>query len=230
MINLHNLNNVYKNVELDTVNLYLAIELRSNFKGLGGVKSMEISRVSSRVEFKDPQKGILSLHSHAEVILIDKSSAAIPQVYELKADFISSHCNPYIIRQEFEVLKRDAFILVGNLVEIDTLHKSVRLTNNNLMTYKYLIVFSGNEHPLELSTVLPALRDALLLEAFNIKDIILKETSSMYPSHTDHSFSASSPDKANFDKVVQPRILNQQSDTYTPDIASSAKSLCQVKL
>lgn len=191
---------------------------------------MEISRISSRVEFKDPQKGFRNLHSHADVVLIDKSSGAIPQVYQLKSDFISSSCNPYMIRQEFEVLKRDAFIMIGNLVEIDSTYKSIHLTDNNVVTYKHLIVFSGQDSSTELSTVLHALRDALLMEASNIKNIILKETSSLHPLPTDHSFSVSAPDATNLDKVVQPMMSMQNPDAYAPAISSSAKSLCQVKL
>jgi hypothetical protein len=191
---------------------------------------MEIPKVLiSRTEFKDLRQGLCTEHFYAEVVLIDRSNDAIPQVYQLKAGYISS-LDPYTLRHDFHTYKKDAFLIIGELLKIDADQRNIYLTNDNLVTYKYLINFSGNEHPLELSTALNTLKDALLLESLNIKARISTESQSTTNNEvTTHTFSECSDESKTIDKIVQPR-MGKNSDSFSNDITTTAKSRCQIQL
>jgi|688.fasta_scaffold07306_6 hypothetical protein len=180
----------------------------------------------SKPEFKELSKGLTSQHFHAEVILIDRSSPALPQVYQLKADHL-----PYLMDQNILTLTRDAFINIGDLLELDTYKKTVRLTEQNLVTYKYLIDFTGGDLPLELSAALHTLKEALLLENCQIKNKLPKKKTDSSQPISRSSMTEKPNDSKNIEKMVQMKIAAKAKETSTKgDLSSSTKSLCQVRL
>ncbi len=198
---------------------------------------MDFSQVFiPRAEFRDFRKGLASQHCHSEVVIIDRSpTGAAHQVYQLKAEYMNFCDNLSYLRQEFQRLDHDAFIVMGELQEVAMAKKVIVLTNGNVITYKYLILFNGNEQPIELETALHALKDALLIDAINIKDK-LKVALSPYtpfgismPNETPSHTYSSNQDSNSIDKVAQP-LMQQQGDSLSIDIGANARSLCQVQI
>ena len=179
-----------------------------------------------RSEFKDYRKGLSTQHSYADVVIIDRSpTGAKNQVYQLKSD-IFNYDNLSQIRFEFQRLNRDAFIAMGDLLEMKTSDKTILLTNGDTVTYKYLILFNGNEQPIELETSLHALKDALLIEAINVKEKLNKAPVSPYIAPYFAAKSDSQPNSV--EKVAQPCM--QQQGENNIDLGANARSLCQVQI
>jgi NADH dehydrogenase FAD-containing subunit len=147
---------------------------------------MEFSRVQvSRPSFQDFKKGLDSQHLFAEVVLLDKSTdGAYPQLYQLSKDHLTPFENLEILRQNFISLPHPAFILVGEIIKIDMAKKTIVLTNDNVVTYKFLILVVEHGQRTEISTVLHALKDALILESLDLKSKISQSNSSKTRVHT----------------------------------------------
>lgn len=190
---------------------------------------MEITRVSiSRAEFQDFRKTPSNQHLYAEVILIDRSNEAVPQVYQLSLECISN-LDPYTLRNEFHNYKQEMFTYVGDLVKVVEETRHVFLANDNVLTYKYLINFSADEHPLELSAALNTLKNALLLDSLRIQEKILNEKNPKSEKNSTHSFSEGAKESKEIDKIAKPR-MGTDNHPFSNDIASTAKKRCQVKL
>ena len=188
---------------------------------------MELSQAFvPRAEFKDYRKMPTNQHFHADVVIIDRSTTgAAHQVYQLKAEYLNFYEDLLLLRQEFTRLNRDAFIVLGDLLKIEMSKKVIALTNNNIISYKYLLLFNGIEQPIELETALHTLKDALLIEATKIKDRLNLEPALHATAHT-----YSIPLKAtNIGKVAQP-CMNQSADAMMIDLGATARSLCQVQI
>lgn len=190
---------------------------------------MEIPKVLvDRTEFKDLRGGLSSQHLHAEVILIDRSNSATPQVYQLSPECIST-LDPYSLRTDFHSYKNDAFFYIGDLLSLDIPKRHIYLTNHNFITYKYLINFSADEHPLELSAALTTLKNALLLDALKIQERILNDQKQIQKQAVSHSFSEGSNESKEIEKIAKPQMEKSKSP-YSNDIAATAKTRCQIKL
>lgn len=132
---------------------------------------MDISKMHiNRPDFKDLKPGINTHHHYAEVVLIEKSpQGSKPVLYQLKKDQISSFHNLDILRHEFIQLPHPAFLLLGEILDVNMNKKTIVMTNNNLVTYKYMLLVANIEHDEETHVALHTLKDALLMDAMDIR-------------------------------------------------------------
>lgn len=186
--------------------------------------------VIARPEFKDLQKGPVRLHFFSEVLLVDKSSGNTrPLVFQLKDGLHPSLENIERL-QNFSGRFEDAFIFAGELMEIETEKKIVRLTNDLVYSYGRLITATTHMSSLEISTLLHALKNALLLETLRIHQ---KMSGEDLLKENPHSFSIQKPPELpnnDIEKIVQPCMDSNAQSHECPDISSSSKTLCQVQL
>lgn len=187
---------------------------------------MELGKVSiSRSEFKDHYKGSRQQHLFCEVLLLDKSSANTrPRVFQLHDSMRPSLENLYTL-QNFSGRFEDAFILAGELLELDMEKKIVRLNNDLAYSYGRLITATTHMDSLEISTLLITLKNALLLEALRLEQKMGKVENNK--STHSYTLQASSDE---LEKIVHPCIDSNRQNHGCPDIASSSKTLCQVQL
>lgn len=151
---------------------------------------MDFTRVEiSRSEFKDLKSKLLTQHLYVEVVMVDQDSeGGNPMLYQLNKDKLSPYESMDFLRQEFIDLPHPAFSLLGNIVDINMNQKSIRLNCGNGVTYKYMILVAGVDQKDETGTVLLTLKEALMMDALNVKEKILK------PRHL-ISFSGKHPSK-----------------------------------
>ena len=101
----------------------------------------------------------------ATIILIEKAHpSCLPLVYRCQHDNL-----PYLERDHF-LVEKEAFQLIGEMVELDKQKKSLLLRTGNSVFYKYLVTVSspaflmGTEQQQEFSAALNSLIDALRLQ------------------------------------------------------------------
>ena len=200
---------------------------------------MEISKIFVvHSELTDLNKGLDSQHFYAEVVLLEQNLGYFhPQLYCLKSTPLTPIENLEKLRREFIPLHRDAFIQIGEISHIETHKKLVYLADNKLVSYKYMIIVSPQHQMDELSTVLSTLKDALLLDAMNVKDRINHSIDSQafnweHPPSNLHryqqSFLKRTHEKKSIDEVAQPHLVN--SDTFSSTINSVPIRVSQVKM
>lgn len=192
---------------------------------------MEIGKVvTARPEFKEFQKGSVRLHFFSEVLLIDKSSGNTrPLVFQLKDEMRPSLENIDRL-QNFSGRFEDAFIFAGELLEIEPEKKIVRLVNNLVYSYGRLITATTHMSFLEISTLLHALKNALLLETLRIQQKMQGDELAKEPSHSFTRQMSPGSQNNEIDKIVQPCMDSNAQSHECPDISSSSKTLCQVQL
>ena len=198
---------------------------------------MDFSRVQvNRLDFRDFRQGLTSQHLFAEVVLLDKSTdGAYPQLYQLCKDRLTPFENLDILRQNFISLPHPAFILVGEIVKIDMAKKTIVLANDNIVTYKFLILVVGHGQRSEASTVLHALKDALILESLNFKSKISKSNSSDTRLHksserqSPHSFRLCDSNYHPIEKIAKHKLPDSHSFPGSPHLQTSSK-LCFLQM
>jgi hypothetical protein len=80
------------------------------------------------VNFQDLQKSANSVHLFAEVVLLDKTQESLqPVLYQLKKEALYGTDDLATIPKEFATMQRDAFYMIGEVVEIDKRKKMIRL-------------------------------------------------------------------------------------------------------
>jgi hypothetical protein len=137
----------------------------------------------NRMEFKDIQNGFKTQHLYIEVVMVDQSPENGKSVlYQLNKDRLTPYDTVDFLRQEFISLPHPAFTLLGHIEEIHFSKKSIRLHDGNSVIYKYMILVAGVNQKEEEGTLLQTLKDALMLDAINVKDKILKPTHSYFLS------------------------------------------------
>lgn len=109
---------------------------------------MEIPKVVIiGVDFKDLKKGATSQHLFAEVVLIDKTQQSLqPLLYQYTHD--DQIQDPYLLlsKTDFSALDTKSFMMLGEVVSIDKRNKCIILSNDNTVSYNYLIIASGAKH------------------------------------------------------------------------------------
>lgn len=186
----------------------------------------------TRPEFKELRRPKLNQHAHMEVALIDRSQPGFPHVFQLNNLEVANLDHLERLRLEISNLHQDAFHFLGELLLIDTDKKVITLTDDNLLTYKYLIVASGTSNAEEFQAFLPTLKDVLLLEALNAKAKIaqskVKRSPSPFEMDQPHGFSAKE-DPIPSEKVAP--LINKLPNVEAPNKGPNVnpKRLCQVK-
>ena len=123
--------------------------------------------------------------------------------------------------------------MIGEALQVDPEKKLIVLTDDNLVTYKYLIVVASPCHAGEFNAFLPTLKDVLLLEAMNAKAKISDVSKGTKPSPFFNKpapdFTASGEPKEeakNLSPLMKDRIPAEAAPTGQ---GVNAKRLCQVK-
>lgn len=105
----------------------------------------------------------------AKVVFLDKTHANNhPMLYQLK-DSIIGDSTHFLLTEPINILPNDAFVQLGDVVELDKKKKHALLSNKNTVAYEHLVIVSGTK-PLhscndpELSAGLQALIDALKMK------------------------------------------------------------------
>lgn len=186
----------------------------------------------ARPEFKELRRPRLNQHAHVEVALIDRSQPGFPHVFQLNNLEVANLDQLERLRLEISNLHRDAFHFLGELLQIDTEKKVIALTDDNLLTYKYLIVSSGTSNADDFQAFLPTLKDVLLLESLNAKAKIaeskVKRSPSPFEMDQRQGFSAKEEPLPS-DKVAP--LVKKLPSSEVPNKGASVnpKRLCQVK-
>lgn len=202
---------------------------------------MDFNQVQiSRPQFQDLKKGLHTSHLYAEVVLIDKSpEGPKPRLFQLKKDQLTPFQSMDVLRQEFITLPHPAFILMGEVRDIDTSKKTIIMSNDNIVTYKFLIIVSGLDQTVELTTILHTLKDALMLEAMNVKEKIPMARNpytrfGLASKKQGHSFSVPSqaiaPQFKYIEQIVQPKIVDTDPQTLLFNLNASSKKLCTLQM
>lgn len=186
-----------------------------------GKKMMDFSRISiSKPEFDNHQKSLLKHQFHVDVVLIDKSTSANPQVFQLTSEL--SSLSPNQLRHSYD---RQHFNQLGELFDINTSGKVIRLTNQIIVSYKYLIEFIGYDHPPEISKGLLTLIEAMHFEESRIKEKISHKgpkRNSKFPN-----LQKGAPDASA--NLVIPKIAEQKT-TFSENFFDSSASFSHIKL
>lgn len=186
----------------------------------------------ARPEFKELRRPKLNQHAHVEVALIDRSQSGFPHVFQLNNLEAANLNQLERLRLEISNLHHDAFHFLGELFEIDTDKKVITLTDDNLLTYKYLIVASGTSNADEFQAFLPTLKDVLLLESLNAKAKIaqskIKRAPSPFEMAKRQAFKAKEEPIPS--EKVGPLVKNLPNvDAPNKGPSVNPKRLCQVK-
>lgn len=182
---------------------------------------MDFSRISiSKPEFDNQKKTLLNHQFRIDVVLIDRSTSANPPVFQLTSDL--SAILPAQLRHSYD---RQHFNQLGELFEIDTSTRVIRLTNQIVISYKYLIEFIGHDHPPEISKGLLPLLEAIHFEESRIKEKI---------SHKGprRSSKISNPQKGVPDasaNLAMPKVTEQKT-TFSENFLNSSASFSHIKL
>lgn len=141
----------------------------------------------SRTEFKDLKHGLQTQHLYIEVVMVDQSPDHGKNVlYQLNKDCLSDFEDMDFLRREFIALPHPAFTLLGQILEFNFSKKTIHLSDGNCVIYKHMILVAGVNQKDEEGTVLQTLKEALMLEALNIREKILKPRYSYRLSHKEH--------------------------------------------
>ncbi len=194
---------------------------------------------TSRIEFKDCKTGpSFANYQSTEVALIDYSFNAVPQVYQLKPQIFELFIDPSRPNLD-HTFDASAFLQVGDLIEIDTSKKLIKLTNENLLSYQYLLTFNAHTPPPDLANALHVLKNALLVSVGGIK-VEFPFPPDLTDNFTSKTFTLSLPllssifassvieEPKNIQAIVRLCIFS----CVNPPISLKAanKSLCQVQL
>lgn len=100
------------------------------------------------VEFKDLQTGLNSQRYHAKVVLIDKTGSNSQQCYVLKNESSFDENDIENFKKGFHDFVQEDFLLIGEVLNIDKVSKSVVLKDKNSISYDHLIIASGSHYSL----------------------------------------------------------------------------------
>lgn len=109
---------------------------------------MEVSKCFSvNTDYKDRRSSpSWQTRIFAEVILVDKTLSALhPRIYRLKDNVVPTSHQIQYWKSGAITLPDEAFDLVGEALVIDKKKKQVLLTNENTISYNYLIIASGTK-------------------------------------------------------------------------------------
>ncbi len=204
---------------------------------------MDFTTGINRSEFKDPKEGI---HTHTqrfyvEVVMLDQNpNGSKPVLYQLNSDNLTSFEDLDFLRQEFISLPHPAFTLLGEILEINMARKSIILEDGRGVTYKYLILVAGMDQKDEEGTVLHTLKDALMIDVLNVREIIQEPGMISSPfgkpagSKIGHSFCVPAPHalhlRKHLEKIVSDKIHDaSQSDPFST-LSPSQKKLCFLQM
>ena len=85
-------------------------------------------------------------HFFAEVVLMDKTNEAVtPLLYQLKKEALYGNDDLATLPRDVVTMQSDAFMMIGEVVEIDKKKKMITLSNNNTVSYNHLIVAVGSK-------------------------------------------------------------------------------------
>jgi hypothetical protein len=205
---------------------------------------MDVSRLQiTRPDFKDLKQGLNSQHLFAEVVLVEKSpNGSKPMLYQFVKGQAASFDDLYILRQKFIKLPHPAFLPLGTILEINMARKVIFMNNNNVVTYKCLLIIASLEHEFQGTTVFQALKDAFLLDAINVKDKMSIE--SLPPSkftvnpykknHIAHTFNVPNASISrhcrSIAKLVQNKITDPSPHTLNHNLNNSINKLCFLQM
>jgi hypothetical protein len=203
---------------------------------------MDLSRVHiNRPDFKELKPGINTQHIFAEVVLIERSpQGSKPMLYMLKTDQISSFHDLDILRHEFIKLPHPAFLQLGHVLEVNMNKKTILMDNHNLVTYKFLLLVASIEHTSETNIALHTLKDALLLDAIDIKNKMATTPEPTphsrfhIPQHkkkqAPHNFTVPEPSLSRNYKYIEDVVHHSMPDSnqtgLSHNLNTSIKKLC----
>ena len=202
---------------------------------------MEISKTSNiSVDYKD-RRAPPSWQTHlvADIILIDKTNNALhPTIYQLKDTVVPSNHQILYWKSGAINIPQEAFVLIGEAVTIDKKKKQILLTNNNVISYKYLIITSGSERIFSFRNERFTAALQALIDALRIKPKIpssfakhsLLQTKLRLPSSLPQQFSTTVKSVA-IESVAQPQICQALNHKLLgPDLHTISKRLFEVHL
>lgn len=201
---------------------------------------MDLPRVQiNRSDFRDLKPGLNSQHLFAEVVLIERPpEGGKPMLYQLKKDQISSLHDLDILRQEFIQLPHPAFLQLGHVLEVNMNKKTILMDNNNIVTYKFLLLVASIEHQEETSVALHTLKDALIIDAIDVKNKMSRDEDShpkffmhqQKKKQVPHNFSVPEPSISRHYKYIEKVVLHNMPDSSSNDFSHSLntpiKKLC----
>ena len=201
-----------------------------------------ISRQITRAEFQDMKHGYQTQHLYIEVVMVDQSPDNGKHfLYQLNKDRLTSFDDMDFLRQEFISLPHPAFTLLGQIFEFNINKKTIQLTNGNSVLYKHMILVAGVNQKEEEGTLLQTLKEALMLDALNIKEKILKPRPSYLLSGKGHG-KQKSPSHSfcvpkttpllqrNLEKIASDKFNDTTSAQQDYPRASSQKKLCFLQM
>lgn len=201
---------------------------------------MDLSRLHiNRPDFKELKPGINTQHIYAEVVLIERSpQGSKPLLYMLKKDQISSFHDLDILRHEFIKLPHPAFLQLGYVLEVNMNNKTIVMENNNMVTYKFLLLVASIAHEAETNVALHTLKDALLLDAIDIKNKMNSTPEPVSQSRFNapqpkkkqahHNFTVPEPSISRNYKYIENVVQHNMPDSNQSDPShhTSIKKLC----
>ena len=200
---------------------------------------MDLSRVFIiGAEFKELQSTQTAQHFYAEVILIDRTfSEAPPTLYQLTPE-PNIQEDLKAIKRGIITLSNDAFVMVGEVKTVNKATKTILMTNDNTVTYKYLIIVNRNKNsahhePLakgtangeELTNSLKTLFYALLLSK-TLPSVSLKTKTKN--KNTNFAYNSPSESQKMIEKIVNTQLSNDTSCSAYP--LDPHQNICELQV
>lgn len=173
----------------------------------------------------------MSQHVYLDVVLMDRSQHGVfPHVFQLNNENVSSLDQLDQLRQKIASFHQDAFTFLGEALQVDSDKKLITLTDDNIITYKYLIVVSTPCRAGELNAFLPTLKDVLLLETLNVHAKLAQSRAKRSPSPFQKSEPINAVEEKSSSTKLNPIVQkNIAADAQSSNASVQPKRLCQFK-
>lgn len=172
----------------------------------------------------------------AKVVFLDKSNASVkPRLYQLK-DSALSNTPPDLLKSTAFSFSHDAFILLGEVENLDKSKKRVELSDKTFVSYTHLVTVSGSK--METSFYDPEFSAGLqtLVDALRVKPIIPNpyqpnppkvKTKNTAPRASKESKESND---SQIESLVHPYILEATDRAIGSTLASLNKRLYEVQI
>lgn len=171
------------------------------------------------------------MHFFAEIVLIDHSPKAVNSLlYQLRQEVIERAKNS--MTKEFNTIHRDDFTLLGEVISIDKGKKLIHLSNEQTISYMYLILVSTTEQLNQAAENEKLLNGLLsLLQALRVKEIPLNFSVNIdsFMSAKHPRFISSDATSPQLSQEIQNLIIQKES-SQDVIVSSSRKCLYEVLL
>lgn len=196
---------------------------------------MDIPRIF-KSEFNSYRRQSGTNTGFSDVLLIDRSQTDCnPKVFHLKWDPLTFIQNLEVLGEEFAHLKKEELLYLGEMLKINTLKRIVYLADDQPISYKYLVVVTGKSPIVQLSGALQTLKDALLIDAVNVKakiqqTLTLNVTKKNRFATGKQSLAIFHDQEATLIAKVARHHLPAQAEGILLDLSISPQTLCQIKM